>query len=273
MYEDHWQLTAKPFEPVDDDASFFQSETHRGALLKLKYAVEQRRSAAVLAGPSGTGKSLVASKLIEDGSDSLGPVARVVFPQMSQRELLAYVASKLGANNGSLEPMSTEASLQQLESLFKQNLANGKHALLAIDEAHLLDDTGLLETIRLLLNLGPNHQPPMTVLLIGQMGLLSALRRTPSLEERVSVTSLLRAFSVDETSDYVQHRLMAAGATHTIFDDNAIQMMHALTGGIARRIDRLGDLALVVAFADGLKTIGAEHIESVSRELLAVTPE
>ena len=275
MYEEYWQLESKPFAHGSGDA-FFVSETHHGAQLKLRYAIEERRAAAVLAGPSGVGKSILVERLISELNESVAPVARVVFPQMSDRDLLAYLAAQLGApdhQDGATPRNSVADSISRLEQRFTTNQAEGRHALLVIDEAHLLEDTGLLETVRLLLNLGPGPQPPMTLLLVGQMGLLSALGRTPALEERVAVKALLRPLSLDETAEYVRHRMAIAGAAREIFTGDAIQMMHVLTGGVARRVDRLGDLALVVGFADGRPTIDADHVESVSRELLSVSPE
>lgn len=278
MYQDYWQLDSKPFDPVDDAAWFFPSEPHRGALLKLRYAVEQKRGAAVLAGPSGVGKTLLVDRLVEELDDSVTPVARVVFPQMTERDLLAYLADRLGAPAEAPPRYTVDESVRRLETLLATNRDAGRHALLVIDEAHLLDDTGLLETARLLLNLGGGDgggaaAPAMTLLLVGQMGVLSALERTPSLEERVAVKSLLRSFTVDETAEYVRHRLRAAGATRELFSPDALQLLHPLTGGVARRVDRLCDLALVVGFADSQATIDATHLESISRELLSVAPE
>jgi len=279
MYEEYWQLQTKPFEPpVTGDAEggvspFFASEAHQGALLKLRYAIQQRRAAAVIAGPGGIGKTLLVERLVQEFDESVTPIARVVFPQMSERDLLCYLADRFGAPLPVQPRWSTDESIRRLEEFFHANLQADRHAVLVIDEAHLLEDTGLLETLRLLLNLGTGTAPAFTVILIGQMGLLSALGRTPALEERVAVKTLLRPFSVEETAQYIQYRLTAAGGQREIFDQTAIETMHVLTGGIARRIDRLGDLALVIGFADGRPTIDGDHIASVSRELLTVTPE
>lgn len=273
MYQEYWQLDRKPFEPVGETASYYPGEAQQGALLKLRYTIEQRRAAAVLAGPGGVGKTLLVQRLLAELPDDISPVARVVFPQMGHRDLLAYLAGQLGAPTSEPPRYSIDESIQRIEQRFEQNAREDKHALLVIDEAHLLEDTGLLETVRLLLNLADGTTPPMTVLLVGQMGLLSALGRTPALEQRVAVKSLLRPLSVDEVGQYVRHRLDAAGATRELFTAAAIEMLHVLTGGVARRIDRLADLALVVGFADGLPTIDQRHVESVSEELLAVAPE
>ena len=48
MYESYWQLESKPFENTADTRYYYPAETHQGALLKLRYAVENRRAAALL---------------------------------------------------------------------------------------------------------------------------------------------------------------------------------------------------------------------------------
>ena len=142
-----------------------------------------------------------------------------------------------------------------------------------VDEAHLLEDCAALETLRLLLNFGSGGRPALTLLLVGQMNLLSAVTRLPSLEERVGVKALLRAFTPEETAGYVRHRLTAAGAAREIFTSDAVEALHYLSRGLARQINRLADLALLVGFADRLPRLGAQQIEAVSEELVAVGGE
>ena len=58
MYETYWRLKQKPFENAADPRFYYPGESHQAALLRLRYAVENRRGAALLAGPSGSGKTL-----------------------------------------------------------------------------------------------------------------------------------------------------------------------------------------------------------------------
>ena len=63
MYESYWRLTRKPFENAADPRFYYPAESHQAALLKLRYAIENRRGAALLAGPSGSGKTLLTTML------------------------------------------------------------------------------------------------------------------------------------------------------------------------------------------------------------------
>lgn len=273
MYETYWQLRQKPFENHADAPFYFPDESHQGALLKLRYAVENRRGGALLCGASGTGKTMVLAMLRATMAKNLSPVVHVVFPQMSTAELLAYVAAELDAEADGHRLMGVHESVARIGRFLEGNTRQGRHAVLAIDEAHLLDDPHTLESLRLLLNFEFQGQPGLTLLLVGQPGLLPILQRTPQFEERLGVKCLLRPFTVQETADYVNHRLRVAGARRSVFEPDAIETLHQLTHGVARRINRLCDLALLIGYADERHTINAGHLEAVCQELLAVTPE
>ncbi len=273
MYLDYWQLASKPFEPSDGRATYFSCESHEGALLKLRYGVENRSGAVLLAGPAGVGKTMLVQRLRGELPASCQPFVHVVFPQMSSRDLLIYLAEQLGTPAADPPRHTIEESVRRLERFLGRNAEQGKQAVIVIDEAHLLEDCGALETMRLLLNFEHAGQPALTLLLVGQMGLISAIVRLPSLEERIGVKSLVRAFNAVETADYVRRRLEAAGAVREIFMPDAIEALHFLGRGIPRQINRLGDLALLVGFADRLPQLTAEQIEAVSEELVAIASE
>lgn len=273
MYETYWQLDRKPFEPTVDGPNYYPSETHQGAMLKLRYAVESRRGAALLVGPSGCGKTLLVQLLKKQLKENFSPFVHVVFPQMSVGELLHYVADELGAPGATVAPPTIDESVRRIHALLEENAAAGRHAVLAIDEAHLLAGGNALETLRLLLNFEIGARPGLMLLVVGQPPLLSALSRLPSLDDRLGVKILLRPFTLEETVSYVNHALAGAGASRAIFDATALEALHYLTHGIPRQINRLCDLALLIGYAEELPVLSASHIESVSEELVTIAPE
>jgi type II secretory pathway predicted ATPase ExeA len=271
MYESYWQLDQKPFENAADARFFFPGESHQSALLKLRYAVENRRGGALLSGAAGTGKTYLVSMLRDSLGENYSPFVHLVYPQMTPAELMAYLADELdgGANEG----QSVPESIRRIQSALRANSAQGRHAVVVIDEAHLLESSPMLETLRMLLNFGPEGATCMTLLLVGQPGILPLLDRTPQLEERLGVKCLLRPFTSGETGQYVAHRLELAGAARPIVDEEAVPTLFELTRGVPRQINRLGDLALLVGYAEEQSTLNAAHFEAVCRELVAVVPE
>jgi general secretion pathway protein A len=213
------------------------------------------------------GKSLLIHSLLEELPDEYQPRIQLRFPQMSPSQLLAYLAAELSGveqqDNG------VDQSLRCIKRVLSGNEQDGRHAILVIDEAHLLRDTETMETVRLLLN----FEPAWTIMLVAQPSLLPALDRMPELEERIGVKCLLRHFTMDETVSYVSHRMLAVGAddVHSVFDPEALEQIHSMSGGVPRRINRICDLALLIGFAEEHERVTAEHVEAVAEELLSDT--
>jgi general secretion pathway protein A len=272
VYLDYWQLDARPFEPACEAPFLYAGAALKISLRKLRYAVESRRAACVVAGPAGVGKTLLVDALAEELGDACRPLARVVFPHMTDRDLLAYLAERLGAPPADPPRHTIDESLRRLEFVLDQAAQDGRRPLVVVDEAHLLEGGGLIEPLRLLLNLTVNGRPGLTLLLAGQPSLLSMVARHGALDERVDIKVFLPALGAEETRAYVEHRLTAAGATREIFSTAALAAVHQLTGGVARRINRLCDLALVVGFANGARAIEPHDLHAVHDELIAVTP-
>ena len=273
MYESYWELNEKPFEPGTDGKFYYPAQTHQAALLKLRYAIENRRAAALLAGASGLGKTLVAGMIRSTLDASFQPFVQLCFPQMPVDQLMAYLAAQLTGGHVKETTEQVWQNVERIERFLDENTKHGHHAVVVIDEAHLLTDNETLETIRLLSNFETNGIPGMTLVLSAQVGLLPVLDRTPQLEERLAVKCLLRALTKAETGEYVAHRLGQAGSTRPLFDADAIESLWELTGGNPRRINRLCDLALLIGYAEQQQSISGEQLEAISQELVAVAPE
>jgi general secretion pathway protein A len=267
MYERYWQLESRPFEHTLDGRFHYPAESQRGSLLKLRYVLENRRGAALLAGESGLGKTLVAQTLLQELDATLSPRTHLVFPQMPVDQLLTYLGDQITGQNSPLTA-SLDQSVRRIERALTDNAKAGKHAIIVVDEAHLLRDVQTLEAIRLLMNFHQGGQPLATFLLVGQTGLVLSIRRLPALDERIAVTCLLARLTQDETGRYIEHRLAAAGCKRTIFDPSAVATIYQLTHGVPRQISRLCDLALLVGYGEELQTLSGSHIESIHAELL-----
>ncbi|HID75480.1 MAG TPA: ATPase [Planctomycetaceae bacterium] len=273
MYETYWQLDTRPFENTSDPRFYYPDESRQAALLKLRYAVENQRQGVLLAGPAGVGKTLAVTMLRASLGDAFSPFVHVVFPRMPADQLLLYLGEQLGAARGANGCGTIAAAVQRIERALAENVQRGRHAVVVVDEAQLVDDPESLEALRMLTNFQWVGRPGVTLVLVGQPRILPVLARTPQLDERMAVKCLVRPFTPEETADYVLHRLRVAGAEGEIFEPQALQTLHQLTHGVARRINHLADLALLIGYAEGRQTITSEQIESVCQELVAVAPE
>jgi len=267
MYAQYWNLGSRPFENDCDPAFFYRSRTHQAALLKLRYLLDSNKGAGLLVGGTGYGKTYLTKMLISDLNESFGPVVWVHYPFLTAPELLGYLAAQI--NSEEVEPGRDELALDRILRQLQTGLAfhadEGRHPLIVLDDAHLIEDQRVFQTIQLLLNL--RGETPFTVLLCGQRSLLARIEHLPELNERLGVKSLIQSFSRDETAEYVRHRLHVAGLKQPVFDEAALTEIHELAGGVPRRVNRIADLALLVGFADGMQQLTAREIESVADEV------
>ena len=265
MYRPYWSLEARPFENHLDPRFFYSNAANQATLLKLRYAVESRCSAALLAGAAGSGKTLLTQTLGGQLDEQYHPLVHLKFPQMPPEQLLAYLADELTGQRD--EDHSIQASLRRIERMLQENVEEGRHAVVVIDEAHLLREAGSLEMVRLLLN----YSPQWTVILVGQPPILTALERMPELDERLGVKCLMQRFHPEDSVRYIQHRLSAAGARQEIFHEDALERVHYLAEGSPRRINRLCDLSLLIGYAEEFPRIDSAHVEAIAQDLVATS--
>ncbi len=273
MYSQHWKLERRPFENTLEPEFFFPSQTHQAAVLKLRYLIENQKGAGVLVGPTGTGKTFVTRRLVQELGSQIGPWLNFVFPQMTADDLLTDIAIRLGGESAADLPNSVlprGAALRIIERSLDEHARAGHHPVLVVDDAHLIDDPATLQTLELLLNFQQPPQRAFSLILLGDRLLLSRLSRLPRFDERLAVRAMLQSLSPDETARYIRFRLEVAGARNVIFDADALAEIAALSDGIPRRVNRLADLALLVGYADGRRQLTAADVAAVSDELATV---
>lgn len=269
MYQAYWQLTEKPFEVSWDPRFYYPSHSHQAALLKLRYALESGAEAALIAGPSGVGKSLVVSLLRGVVGGGFEPWVEVAFPRLPPEEYLAFLAEALGPKGSGQEVLPSHRQIEEIGRGVIEAAEQGRRPVVVVEDAHLITDPEWWETLRLLLNFRAGTRPGLTILLVTQPALLPLMERIPSWHDRLAVRALVRAFQPQETAAYVAHRLKVAGATREIFDPQAVELLHQLAQGIPRRINRLADLALLVGYAEGQDLVTADQLEAVAEELFS----
>jgi general secretion pathway protein A len=273
MYQAHWNLKGRPFENGIDETMYYPAEGHQTVLLKLRYALENRRSVTLMCGESGIGKSFVLELLARQLPENFRPIIHLRYPDLPSEQLLQWIADEV-TGTGSAETPTVYQSLRRIEKFLRDSQEEQRHPVVMIDEAHLLDAPSMLETLRLLVNLHlprPGEESAWSLVLAGQPTLLGNVERCRALEDRASVKCIIPRMSLDQTAAYLSHRLrIVGGHADQIFSNGAIEQLHARGSGIPRRINRLADLALMVGYAEDLARIEPAQIEGVHEELLAV---
>lgn len=266
MFESHYGFAAPPFQLSPDPSFYFASKGHGQALSYLKYGVYQREGFIVVTGEIGSGKTTLVRRLLE-GLDAADVVAaQVVNTQLDTSELLHAISMAFGV------PVATPSKAQMLgtlEAYFTALAANGRRALLIIDEAQNL---GLkeVEELRMLSNFQLGNQALLQTFLVGQPELRQMLHSSTmeQLRQRVIASCHLGPLAAPETRAYVEHRLRKVGwLDRPRIGDAAFASIHQRTGGIPRRINVLCTRALLATWLAASDEITPETVAEAATEL------
>lgn len=276
MYESYWNLKEKPFQNTPDPRFLYLSSQHEDSLMKLTYVVAQNLGAGMLTGVFGCGKTLLARVILRD----LGPqkfcAAYINNPRVTEPgEIIRAVVRLLRPQElpGKKTELLVDPLLEKLNNILLDNINDGKENIVVVDEAHTIDDPGVFEELRLLLNFQSNDRFLLTMILVGQPELREKVDAVKPFAQRIPIRCHLDVIDEKEVARYITHRVEVAADKSAnavgitpVFGQDAIAEITSHTGGIPRRINTLCDLTLLSGFAKKIEKIDGDFIRSVVKE-------
>lgn len=265
MYKKYFGFREKPFSKTPDPKFLFLSRGHDEALARLEFVVEEREI-AVLTGDIGCGKTTLSRALM----DRLGNRYRFCFivnPRLNALEFLRSVARLLDIDAPSLEK---DVLLDQIHTALYECYGRKICPVLVIDEAQMIDSMEVFDEIRLLTNFQLDDRNLLSVLIMGQPELRSILNAPcyEPLRQRISLHYHLQPLSLEETMEYLDYRLEAAGGNAGLFTPDAVQKIYELTGGVPRTINSMATNALLVGYGLDAALIDSSIIHEIKDELM-----
>jgi hypothetical protein len=166
--------------------------------------------------------------------------------------------------------------LRELEKF----LENQSRTLLVIDEAQNLSPAAL-EEVRMLTNLHVRSHPLLQICLLGQEDLRQRLRKPEmeQLHQRLMAVCNLEPLSLQETREYVVHRLNCAGwRGDPAISAAAFVLLHRFSQGLPRYINKLCDRLFLHGAVEQRHLLEVDDLVTVIREiqdemLLPLMPE
>jgi general secretion pathway protein A len=268
MYEAYWELSEPPFDNSPNPKFFYLSPEHEEALVRLVYTVRHRKGCGMLTGEYGCGKTTLSRALIQRLEAERYEIGLLTNPRWNATDFLREALYQLGVET---TEKSKPELLHMLNDLFFRNYREGRDTVIIVDEAQLLDDEGVFEELRLLMNFQTDDRFLVTLLLIGSPELREKVRRLKHLDQRITIRYHLNTLDDAHTSAYIAHRLKMAGRTKPIFTEEAVKLIFDFTRGTPREINNLCDVALLVGYTKRVKDVGERIVAEVIKDMVGVS--
>ena len=212
MYLKYWNLNEEPFRQIATDRMVFMSMQYREGLARLFYLFDQKRTAGMITGPYGVGKTLTFEFLRRRALRDKAQVIQIDAIPNGSLPMARHILRCLGLPDAA----STLAeALMTLQVHARQSAPRLKHTLLLVDEAQQLVEGDGFYLVHYLCNLriGEGGEDPLfTTIIAGTDLLREAMKAQDSLRRRIQLDWRLNPLSERETVEYVQHHIAIAGA-------------------------------------------------------------
>jgi type II secretory pathway predicted ATPase ExeA len=262
MYAEHWGIRKSPFHTLPEAEQLFASASQEEALARLHFLVENGHRLGLVSGGPGWGKTLLLSAFAAQVRTSGVEVISVPVADCSEQEFLWELATALGTN----PPLTTArfALWRRVLDRLDQLAALDKRLVWLVDDAHRAESEVLKLVNRLVRRSGPAPLP-LTLVLTLQSGTQAVLG--DSMADLIDLHVELEPWTAEEVTQYLQESLAREGVAGSPFAAEAAQRIHALSGGVPRKVNRMAELALLAGAGLQMEQLDGQAINAVVEEL------
>ena len=252
MYTSYWNLKESPFLNVGNEALLYPSPQLQEGVARLYYLIDQERTAGLLTGPYGVGKTFLISCVARRTKSLDMPLILFDAIPEGSLQMARHILKALGIKG--IAPTLADALMMMRERCVESGQRPLQRHVLIIDEAQYLTEQDGLYLVHFLCNLmietPKGSRNLFTTILAGTPALAESIRQYESLQRRVQLSWALSPFDASQTADYVLHHMRAAGGDGGSFTPDALQSVYAYSGGFPRNINNLCDTALMIGYAE-----------------------
>lgn len=266
MYLGFYGLREMPFNITPDPRFLFFTKNHREAMENVVYGILERKGFIQLVGEVGCGKTTICRAALGSLNGHI-QTALILNPTISETQLIRAILTDLGC-----APKGNQrfALIEQLNDYLLTRARQGVNVAVIIDEAQTLSPK-MMEQVRLLSNLETDQHKLMQIVLAGQPELDRRLMEPQlrQLRQRVMIRAELQPLTMEDTAQYIEHRLSVAGGDtgEVGFDAAAIELIHRRAGGIPRLVNKICDRAMLAGFVAERRRISLDDADRAIREL------
>ncbi|MBN2233146.1 MAG: AAA family ATPase [Deltaproteobacteria bacterium] len=254
-----------PFPDAVDPDSFYPSEQHELALVKLLSGIRQHRAVMLLWGVSGTGKTTLSRLLVRQlETDPCTTLTLPATPQMTMGALLDQLCRRLSGPAG--RQARTREKLNWLEAHISAARPH-RHLVCIVDEAHFLRSE-CLHLIRSLSNWEADGGKLVTILFVAEPAFLRRLEHPShaAIRSRISLNIQLPLLPPADTEQLIKYRLLVAGGESRVFAADCFSLIHEASAGNPRLINKIAANALLESYCRGRNRVTSDQVRRAIAE-------
>lgn len=243
----------------------YQTMPIRGALAKIRFAVDTRQGLACILGDVGIGKSSLLRFLQAQYSANENSLTTLL---TTGKYPSPFAFLKKITGDFALAPKrSLMAQLEAFEGFLIARHQEDKTVIVFIDEAQLLD-AECLELIRTMLNFETHTEKLIQFVMAGQLDLRDRLlqKKQKALRSRIFAPVILNALNHEETAAMIQYRCDYWQVPNP-FTEAGLDRIYHITDGVPRYVLQLCAISYQMGAALGDTRIDDDLVESAAREL------
>jgi type II secretory pathway predicted ATPase ExeA len=254
----HFGFARMPFHKAMRAAQMYDSQSQRELVAGLEMWTEVG-GLALLTGPTGVGKSISLRRFLHGLDERRFHVVQFSYLPGTVTGFLRSLSRALGLRMRLHGADLFDAACEHLAG-FEQ--AQGPHPLIVIDNAEGLS-VPVLDVLRRLTAHDLDAEQHFSLLLAGTDDFARTLQLSAldSLRSRFAYAHVLRAFTLEDSRNYLRFHLERAEVDPAVISDEACRKLFQASQGRPRQLNQLVLNALITAAANGRDTIDGRFMQ------------
>ena len=262
-YTARYNLTFNPFIKNSKDI-IADTSNNKEVKYRLDYLL-QTKGFGLITGDPGLGKTTS----IRHWSNSLNTSAyKVIYLPMST--LTVQDSYRQLAQSLNLVPTFRKIeNFKQIQAAIKRLAIDKKVTpIIIFDEANYMS-SAMLNDLKIIFNFDMDSKDYACLILCGLPVLNSTLnlKANEPLKQRLVTSYNLEALTQDESANYIKAKLLAAGSTTEVFNEQATKAIVSYSKGVPRIISKICNTSLLIGDKKGVNTIDEEVVMSAINDI------
>jgi general secretion pathway protein A len=260
LYGEVYGFPRNPFDGQPDLGFYFATENCRDVWNSIIYGIRRREGFILLTGESGVGKTtllaLIFLYLSTRGKEKVIPIFQ---SPNRMEEILQTLLRNLGLP---AKEESKSSMLSRINEDLIRRSSRGEIIALIFDGAENLKKE-IVEEILLWANFNPAMPNFLQVIFVGNLQFEKKLndRELSALSQKFEVRTRLLPLTVQESRDYIEHRIHRAGSTASqVLTPKAMTLIAYHCDGIPRVLNRVCHEALAAGYSQMKDKVDSESV-------------